>query len=424
MRITPSVRRIAAALVLVLASTVAVRALAGASARWSAEERAILRSLSYSSMPPVPADPSNKYADDERAAELGHKLFFDTKLSGNGRVACASCHIPSQDFQDAKPLGVGTGVANRRTMPIASTAHSPWQFWDGRADSQWGQALGPLESPVEHGGSRAQYAHVIAESYRDEYEAVFGALPNLRATPRQAGPVADTAWHNAWRRIPVAHRDEITHVYANIGKAIAAYERRIQFGESRFDRYIEAELAGQSHTSASAFTRDEEAGLKVFIGKGSCVNCHNGSLLTDNHFHNTGVRVADASLPPDSGRATGVRQAIEGEFSCTSKYSDAKADDCEELRFATTEGEELVRAYKTPSLRNVAERAPYMHAGQLSTLAEVIEHYDRAASAPAGHSELKRLRLSATERRQLEAFLRTLSAPLVAPPKYLAAPSR
>src|SRR6185503_1715302 len=123
---------------------------------------------------------------------------------------------------------------------------------------------------------------------------------------------------------------------------------------SRFDRYVEAELANRAHTAESAFSRDEEAGLRVFIGKGNCVNCHNGPRLTDDHFHNTGVQVASAPLPVDSGRATGARQAVAGEFSCTSAYSDAKPDDCEELRFAVTEGEELVRAYKTPTLRNVA----------------------------------------------------------------------
>ena len=96
------------------------------------------------------------------------------------------------------------------------------------------------------------------------------------------------------------------------------------------------------------------------------------------------------------------------EFACTSRYSDAKAGDCAELRFATTEGEERVRAYKTPSLRGVAERAPYMHAGQIATLTAVIDHYDRAPKAPFGHSELKPLKLSANERRQIEAFLRTL----------------
>jgi cytochrome c peroxidase len=160
----------------------------------------------------------------------------------------------------------------------------------------------------------------------------------------------------------------------------------------------------------------------LFIGKASCVNCHNGALFTDNSFHNTGVQLRAVALPSDSGRAVGIRQAIAGEFSCTSRYSDAKSEDCQELRFAVTEGHELVRAYKTPSLRNVAERAPYMHAGQIRSLSEVIRHYNEAPRAPFGHSELKALRLSAAELRQLEAFLRTLSGPLSAPDGYLARP--
>jgi cytochrome c peroxidase len=124
-------------------------------------------------------------------------------------------------------------------------------------------------------------------------------------------------------------------------------------------------------------------------------------------------------LPPDSGRTTGVRQALAAEFSCTGEYSDAKPEDCEELRFAVAEGEELVRAYKTPSLRNVVERAPYMHAGQIATLEEVVAHYDAAPASPFGHSELRKLKLSRKEREQLVAFLRTLSGPLVAPAGYL-----
>jgi cytochrome c peroxidase len=119
----------------------------------------------------------------------------------------------------------------------------------------------------------------------------------------------------------------------------------------------------------------------------------------------------------------GVRQALAAEFACTSRYSDAAPDDCAELRFAVAEGEELVRAYKTPSLRGVAERAPYMHAGQLATLDDVVAHYARAPRAPMGHSELRPLRLSAAERRQLVAFLRTLSAPVAAPPALLRAPA-
>jgi cytochrome c peroxidase len=420
----PAARAAAALLggaALVLACAAALWARAGAG-RWTAEERAQLRSLSLAALGPVPADPSNRWADDDAAARLGHRLFFDTRLSATGTVACATCHLPDRGFQDGKPLAEGVALAARRTMPVAGTAHSPWQFWDGRADSQWAQALGPLESPVEHGGDRTRYAHHVASEYREAYEAVFGALPDLAGLPPRAGPVPDTTSAPAWVRIPAARREDITRVYANLGKAIAAYERRIGFAPSRFDRYVEAELAGRVHTPESALTEDEEGGLRLFVGKAGCVNCHNGPLLTDNHFHNTGVPLPAAALPADSGRATGARQAVAGEFACTSRYSDAKPDDCDELRFAVTEGEELVRAYKTPSLRNVAGRAPYMHAGQLSSLDEVVAHYDRAPRAPFGHSELKPLRLSAAERRRLVAFLSTLSGPLAAPPGFLAAP--
>jgi cytochrome c peroxidase len=387
----------------------------GASKGWSAAERATLRSLSLGSLGPLPPDPSNRVGDDPRAAALGRAMFFDARLSGNGRVSCATCHVPAQGFQDGTPLAHGVGTTARRTMPVAGTAYGAWFFWDGRADSQWAQALGPMESAVEHGGSRAQYAHEIAARYRAEYEAVFGSLPSLEGLPERAGPVADSASREAWRRIVPARQQDISRVYANIGKAIAAYERRVTFTPSRFDRYVDAELAGRPHEPATALSADEVEGLRLFIGRASCVNCHNGARFTDDHFHNTGVPISRLVLAADSGRTTGVRQALAGEFNCTSRYSDAKPEDCEELRFAVTDGAELVRAYKTPSLRGAAERAPYMHAGQIATLADVVAHYDRAAPAPSGHSELKPLHLSPDERRQLEAFLRTLSAPPVAP---------
>ncbi|MDB4893377.1 MAG: Di-heme cytochrome c peroxidase [Gemmatimonadetes bacterium] len=390
--------------------------------RWSAAEQATLRSLSLSSLAPLSADPSNRYGDDSAAASLGRALFFEERLSANGKVSCASCHSPAQDFQDGKPLATGVGTTARRTMSIAGTAHSPWLFWDGRADSQWGQALGPLESAAEHGGSRTQYAHVIDRHYRADYQAVFGLLPDLGGVPERAGPIADTAATTAWQHMTPVRRDEITRVYANIGKAIAAYERRINVSPSRFDRYVDAEVGGKSHTSESALSSDEEAGLKLFIGRGNCVNCHNGPLLTDNHFHNTGVPTSATVAAPDSGRVTGVRQVLAGEFNCTSRYSDAKPDDCDELRFAVASGAELVRAYKTPSLRNVMGRPPYMHAGQLATVDAVLEHYSNAPAAPIGHSELKPLHLSPAERQQIKAFLGTLSSPLAAPPGFLTTP--
>jgi cytochrome c peroxidase len=400
-----------------------VSAVCARTPRWTPQQRAMLRSLSLASLEPLASDASNRYGDDARAAALGRELFFDTRLSGNGKVSCASCHQPERDFQDGKPLANGVGTTTRRTMPIAGTAHNAWMFWDGRSDSQWSQALGPLESAAEHGGTRTQYAHIVAEHYRAPYEAVFGKLPDLASLPRRAGPVADTVWRAAWTRIAPARREDITRIYANIGKAIAAYERRIEYAPSRFDRYVDAELAGRSHTSSDSLSSDEEAGLRLFIGKGNCTNCHNGALLTDQHFHNTGVPVSRLVTATDSGRAIGVRQSVAGEFSCTSKYSDAKSDDCDELRFAATDGEELARAYKTPSLRSVTGRAPYMHAGQYATLEEVVAHYSAAPKAPFGHSQLKPINLSSAEQRQLVAFLRTLNSPISAPAHWLEPPA-
>ncbi|HEX7830656.1 MAG TPA: cytochrome-c peroxidase, partial [Thermoanaerobaculia bacterium] len=119
--------------------------------------------LSIANLEPLAKDATNRFADNAAAAALGKELFFDPSLSANGKVSCASCHQPEREFQDGVALAQGVGTTNRRTMPIAGTAYSPFLFWDGRKDSQWSQALGPLESAVEHGGTRSQYAHVIAQ---------------------------------------------------------------------------------------------------------------------------------------------------------------------------------------------------------------------------------------------------------------------
>jgi len=384
---------------------------------WTQDEITTLRGLWIGSLSALPPDPSNKVADDQRAVVLGQKLFFDTRLSSNGKVACASCHLPSLGFQDSRPLAQGVGTTTRRTMPIAGTAYSPWLFWDGRKDSQLAQALGPLESAVEHGGSRTQYAHVIEQHYRAEYEALFGPLPDLADSarfPAAAGPVADSSARGAWERMSPADRDAITRIYANLGKAIAAYERKIVPGPSRFDHYVEALAKGDTAGMRSTLAPEEVAGLRLFVGKAQCINCHNGPLFTNNDFHNTGVPAAPG-LPEDTGRAQGVRQVRADEFNCLSSYSDAAPEDCGELRFAKADDHALEQQFKPPSLRNVAERAPYMHAGKFTSLREVLHHYNRAPATPAGHPELKPLNLSEQELAQLEAFLRSLSGPLVTP---------
>jgi cytochrome c peroxidase len=293
-------------------------------------------------------------------------------------------------------------------MPIAGMARSPFLFWDGRKDSLWAQALGPLESPVEHGGTRAQYAHVVSDFYARDYEQIFGALPDLSRVPRSAGPVADREAAAAWSALSSAKRDDVTRVTVNIGKAIAAYERRIGFGASRFDTYVTALTSGQGQPSI--LTDDEVAGLRLFIGRANCTQCHNGPLFTNNEFHNTGV-APRPELAIDHGRLAGATAVLKDEFNCRSQWSDAP-ERCSELEFIVTGEHTLDRAYKVPSLRNVAERAPYMDAGQFATLAGVLDHYNRAPAAVTGHSELRALRLKPVELRQLEVFLRTLSGPI------------
>lgn len=388
--------------------------------RWSEHERAAIADLWIGNLDELAPDPTNRVADDPRAVDLGHRLFVDTRLSSNGRVSCATCHDPAREFQDDVPVATGVGTTNRRTMPIQSTARLAFLFWDGRKDSQWAQALGPLESPVEHGGSRAQYAHVIAEHYRSEYEALFGQMPSLDAVPRTAGPVPDPVARRNWEGLSASERDAVTQVFVNIGKAIAAYERRIEYGESRFDRFA-GELIRTGRAPDGVLTDDEMAGLRLFIGRANCTQCHSGPLLTDDHFHNTGVP-AVSSLPFDDGRESGAPSVQADEFNCTSRWSD-DPDACSELNFLVAHGSELRRAFKAPSLRNVADRAPYMHAGQIASLEDVVAHYDAAPASPHGTSEIRPLALSRRERQQLVAYLRTLSGGVEAPESLLHAPA-
>ena len=406
-----------------LASMVLLLLLAASGARWSRQELGQLQELSIASLQPLPDDPSNRYADDERAAELGQRLFFDQRLSANGEVACASCHLPDKLFQDGTPLGKGVGTTDRRTMSIIGTARSPWQFWDGRKDSQWSQALGPLESAVEHGGDRTQYAHLVGEQYRVEYEALFGKFPELASLPRHAGPVSDPKARASWEALTPAQQESVNGVFANVGKAIAAYERRIDPAAARFDAYVEAATQGDTAKMGSILSRDEIAGLKLFLGKGQCLQCHAGPLFTNNEFHNTGVPAAKG-LPADPGRLAGAKQVLQDEFNCLGRFSDAKPEQCGELRFLAEDSANQLRQFRVPSLRNVAERGPYMHAGQFASLREVVEHYNRAPAAPQGHSELKPLGLSGREVEQLVAFLGTLSGGAKADPRWLQAPAR
>ena len=390
---------------------------------WTADEIRTLASLRISQLQEAQPDPSNAVERLPEAARLGKRLFNDVRFSRNQAVACASCHSPDHQFQDGRPVGRGIGIGTRRAMPIVGAGHSPWLFWDGRKDSLWAQALGPLEDPVEHGGNRTRYAAIVQSHYKAEFEAIFGALPSLSHLPPDAGPAGTPTERAAWEAMTPVARDDVSRVFANMGKAIAAYERTLAYGESRFDRYVEGTLAKDPGGHRS-LTIQEVNGLRIFIGKGQCVTCHNGPLLTDQHFHNTGVPPLDPNVP-DFGRAAAIAKVQRDEFNCLGPFSDAKAGQCQELRFMVTYDPTLQGAFKTPSLRNVSLRPPYMHAGQFANLKDVISHYVEAPAAVVGHTELahgedghKRIRLSGEEIGALVAFLGALSGPIEeAPPR-------
>ncbi|MBT3550839.1 MAG: methylamine utilization protein [Rhodospirillaceae bacterium] len=369
---------------------------------WTKDELTVLRSLWIGSLPKPPPDPTNAVADDARAAEFGHRLFFDNRLSANGQVACVTCHIPELAFTDGRKNARGVGLMARNAPTIIGAAYSPWQFWDGRKDSQWAQAMGPLESAVEHGTSRDWIIGVASRDldYRRRYEALFGPLP---AMTNAAG---------------------IDAAFANLGKAIAAYERTILPAPTKFDRYVEAVLAGRTPAPADQFSIEEIAGLRVFISdnQGQCIRCHNGPMFTDNHFHNIGSQVVGADAD-EQGRSDGIKSALADAANCRGAFSDAPAGLCAELRFAKRAGAELAGAFKTPTLRYVVRTAPYMHAGQFQTLEDAIWQYRDVPPATVGETELTRLPMSDAQFRQIEDFLKTLDGPIRAPEHFLKPPN-
>jgi len=205
------------------------------SSPWTDDEVKTLTSLSIESLPPLPADPGNAVADDPMAAKFGQQLFFDPRMSANGGISCATCHQPGRRFTDGLPKGQAIGTSKRNTPSIVGVAYSPWLYWDGRRDSLWSQALSPLEDPAEHGSNRLQITQLIASDplYRATYESLFDEFPDL------------------------SDKESVNEVFANIGKSIAAYERLLLPGPSRFDTYVAALLTGGEGAGQLVLSNDE-----------------------------------------------------------------------------------------------------------------------------------------------------------------------
>ena len=392
------------------------------SREWSPEEAALIQSMSLSQLPPLAPDPSNSVGDNELAAAFGQRLFFDTRLSGNGVVSCATCHQPERMFTDGLPIAVGNGPGTRNTPSLVGLAHSPWFYWDGRKDSQWAQALAPIEAAHEQDFSRVQVARLLAgdTTYANLYEKVFGPMPALPLLPDAASPLGTAAEQEQWQQLDKETQQRLSTIFSNVGKVLAAYQRQLLPGLSRFDAYADSLSWPAGNTPSSVLNGTEIAGLRLFIGKAQCINCHNGPLFTNHEFHNTGILSAPGQLP-SMGRFDGIRAARQDPFNCLGEFSDARPEQCTELHFAR-DSNDLVGAHKTPTLRNISKTAPYMHTGQQPSLREVLKHYNEAPVSMLKHNEAKPLGLRTVELRQLEAFLQTLEAPLATPSRWLQKP--
>ncbi len=267
---------------------------------------------------------------------LGRQLYFDPRLSRDNTVSCASCHDPQRGWSNGEAVATGiNGQKGGRSAPtILNSGYSSFQFWDGRAMHVEGQALGPIQNPIEMDLTLPELEKKLRgiEGYREQFQQVFGGPANSE----------------------------------NIAKAIAAFERTILSGDSPYDRYKAGDEAALSDSA--------KAGMKLFFGKANCNACHSEPLFTDGGFHNIGVGFDGDK--PDPGR---------GEIS----------------KLGGDHG-----AFKTPTLRDIARTAPYMHDGSLKTLAEVIDYYSGGGHAnPQLDEEIFKINLSAQEKADLAKFL-------------------
>jgi len=393
--------------------------------RWTTSEVLVIKQFLISNLQTA-SDKSNQYAGDVKAAELGHKLFFNKKLSKTNSISCSSCHKPEFYFTDGLKTAKGITQGRRNTPTIVGASHEKWFFHDGRVDSLWAQALGPLENAKEHAAYRTD---IVLHIFNDVklhalYESVFGLMPDFSDSSRfikNSSPVSDLAAMKNWRQMSVADQNAINKVFVNIGKSIAAYETILKPAGSKVDRYISAVLNKDAALISKTLSRDEATGLRLFAGKANCILCHSGPMLTDSEFHN--IATVDINNKPyDMGRYEGAKQVLRNEFNCKSRFNDNKNDNCDELNYINLDAHETVASFKTPGLRNVTKTAPYMHDGQFKNLISVIDHYDNADKLILGKKDLLPISLSDRDKQALLAFLKALDSAIAVDSKWLAAP--
>ncbi|WP_374544427.1 cytochrome-c peroxidase [Rhodoblastus sp.] len=330
--------------------------------------------------PPLGLPPAPVARADDSLIELGKKLFFDRRLSFNQTMSCGMCHIEAQAFTSNEvAVSVGMeGKSLRRNAPsLYNVAYEQKLFRDGRELSLETQVWSPIVSADEMAAPSVGWVLARIKAMAD-YTPLF-----TRNFPDR-GPTMDT-----------------------IGVAIGAYERTLLLGNSRFDRW---RYGGES----DALTAKESQGFDLFTGKAGCVACHqignDAALFEDGKFHDTGLGYAKSM---GIGQSAFDLRLAEGNVTRRSQddiraISSPPANDLG--RFEVTQNPDDRWAFKTPSLRNVASTAPYMHDGSIKTLPDVVDYYDRGGDdSPNKSSLISPLHLNAEEKQALVAFLGALT---------------
>jgi cytochrome c peroxidase len=388
-----------------------------ATIEFSSEEIQMLRTMWP--LPDGAEDPTNMYADDPWAIQFGQYLFFDEGLSSTGDVSCATCHDPAQGWSDGLKLSEGISGVERHSMPLFNTANNRWFFWDGRCDTQWCQALQPLEDSTEMGSNRLAVGHHLAnnESLSNAYRQTFGELPDMSSWPSDGRPVTDEPDHPdtvAWMTMTPEAQTAANVLFANVGKAIAAFERKIVSRDSAYDRFAKTLLV-DGETNEDHMSKSAIRGLQLFIGNAKCHFCHAGPGFTNREFANIGLGERQWLSSGDQGRLTGIMSLLENTFRADGPYSDSAESGVEKLAHLSTSGEQQGQ-FKVPSLRSVALTAPYMHGGHFDDLEQVVRHYSEVSEYPEfGHREDLLLDLSMDDQQiaDVVAFLEALTgAPL------------
>jgi cytochrome c peroxidase len=342
-----------------------------------------------------------------------------------GKVSCAGCHVPENGFVDTRSphrqISLAAQWGRRRAPTLLDIAFLPLYNWDGRSDSLWNQAIGVMENVTEFNSGRLFVAQQIHRLHRQRYEAIFGTMPALDDSARfpqlqpatagcEPGKVTSAPCRGKpgdgaeYDSLPADAKAEVTTVTVNAAKAMAAYLRQLRCGPSKFDAWLDGD--------AGALGKSEQRGAVLFVGSAGCVTCHSGPSFSDGKFHNVGLRPATVAVAftdtGDRGAGEGLALALADPLNSTGSFSDGDRGVLPASVAPEHEG-----AFRTPTLRCIANQPSFMHTGQMRTLDVVVRFFSRGGD-PGGYpgsNELLPTNLTEREQADLVSFLRALQGP-------------